>query len=94
MFGDLTGFKVELDGVVNLDFGVGVSDGSTIVRNYVGDLVGSSFLGFNSQEFVLSNGYCESYLGLLGLDGEENESSCNISQHSVMLSGLFEGYNI
>ena len=45
---NLTSLQIQFDGVVNLNFGVGVPDGSSIMSDDVGDLVGSNFLGFNS----------------------------------------------
>lgn len=90
MLSDLTGLEIEFDGVVNLNFGVGVPDGPSIMSDDVGDLVGSNFLGSNSEEFVLTNKDYGSYLGFLGLDGEQYKSSSHIPQQSVMLSSFLE----
>ena len=53
MFKDFIVGKVEIDGVFNVDIGVGVSDGSSVVGNDVGDLVGGDLFSFDLAQFIL-----------------------------------------
>ena len=69
VIGNLTSLQIQFDGVVNLNFRVGVPDGSSIMSDDVGDLIGSNFLGFNSEEFELTVKN-DAYLGFFGFDGE------------------------
>jgi len=50
---DLSGSNVVLEGITNLDFRVGESDGSSIVSDDVRDLVGTNGLVGNLQELEL-----------------------------------------
>ena len=49
----MTSGDVELSGIVDGEFGVGESEGSTVVGNDVGDLVGADSLLGDLDELVL-----------------------------------------
>lgn len=82
---DGLGGDVNLDGVVDLDFRVSESDGSSVVGDDVWDFVWSDFLSDNLAELVF---------GFIGLDGSHDESSLNIEQHSEVFTRLINGDNI
>lgn len=82
---DVTGGEVELDGVVDADLGVRVTDGSTVVGDNVGDGVLTDALLLDLAEFELR-------LGLRDLDSLE--SSLNVVEDSEGLSGLGDGNDV
>jgi hypothetical protein len=45
--------QVKLDGVVDIDVRVGISEGSSVVSDDVRDLVGGNFLSFDLAQFIL-----------------------------------------
>ena len=53
----MTSGDVELGSVVDGEFGVGESEGSTVVGNDVGDLVGADSLLGDLDELVLKKGF-------------------------------------
>jgi len=82
---DITGDEVELDGVVDVDLGVGVTDGSTVVGDDVWDGVLANALLGDLAELELS-------LLLGDLDG--GEASLNVVKDSEVLSGLVDGDDV
>mmetsp|Transcript_68359 Transcript_68359/g.79592 ORF Transcript_68359/g.79592 Transcript_68359/m.79592 type:complete len:219 (-) Transcript_68359:210-866(-) len=76
---------VELDGVVDRDFWVSESDGSSVVSNDVWDFVWSDFLSDDLAEFVFS---------FIRLDGSHDESSLNVEEHSEVFTGLVDGDDV
>jgi hypothetical protein len=73
--------KVKLDSVVDLDGRVGVSDGSSVVGNEVGDTLGA--------ELVLSD-LEELEGGFLGGDSVDGESTLDVVKESEVLARLFD----
>jgi len=82
---DLAGSDVELDGVVDVDFWVGESEGSTIVGNNVRNLVGADSLLGDLAELVFS---------FLSADVSEDESALYVVENSVKLTSLLDADNI
>jgi hypothetical protein len=82
---NLSVFKVELDGVVLLDVGVGETDGSSVVGDDVWDLVLTHAL---SLDLAKLEG------GFLGLDSVGHEASLDVVEHAEVLTGLVDGNNI
>jgi len=82
---DITGGEVELDGVVDVDLGVGVSDGSTVMGDDVWDRVFADALLLDLAEFEL---------GFLLGDLDGGEASLNIVEDSEVLSGLGDGDDV
>ena len=74
-----------LDGIRDLDIGVGISDGSSVMGNDVGDLVLSELLLNNLEEL-------EGSLLLVNLVGDE--SSLDVVEDSEVLVGLLNCNNI
>ena len=70
--------KVELDGVVDLDSRVRVSDGSSVVGNDVGDTLGAELVSSDLEELERS---------LLGGDSVDGESSLDVVEESEVLAG-------
>lgn len=70
--------KVELDGVVDLDSRVGVSDGSAVVGDDVGDTLGAELVSSDLQELEGR---------LLGGDSVDGESSLDVVEESEVLAG-------
>ena len=82
---DLVLNKVELDRVVDFDGGVGVSDGSSVVGNDVGDTLGTELMFSDLEELEGS---------LLWGDSVDGESALDVVEKSEVLSGLFNGNDI
>lgn len=93
---DITGFQVSetfdlvvnevvLEGITDLDFGVGESDGSGVVGNDVGDLVGTNSLSSDLQELELS---------FFLVEGLEDESTLGVVEDSEGLVGLFDSDDV
>ena len=85
---DLSSGNIELNSVIDGDFGVGESESSTVVGDNVGDLVGSDSLLGDLAELVLTGFSClghyrSSYFSFFGLDVSEDESSLNVVEDSV-----------
>lgn len=76
---DFTGLKVQLDGVVLLDFWVGETDGSSVVGDNVGDLVLSEGLSLDLAELEV---------GFLAFDADWLETSLDVVEDSEVLVGL------
>jgi len=82
---NITSLKVELDGVVLLNVGVGETDGTAVVGNNIWDLV----LAEN-----LSGDFAELEGSLLGVDGVGLEAALNVVEHAEVLASLVDGNNI
>jgi len=82
---DLVGLKVELDGVVLLDVGVGETDGTAVVGHNVWDLVLAEDLLGNLKELEL---------GLSGVNGVGDEATLGVVEHAEVLGGSGDGNNI
>jgi len=82
---DGSGGEVELDGVVDVDLGVRVSDGSTVMGDDVWDRV-------FANAFLLD--LAELELGFLLGDLNGGEASLNIVEDSEVLSGLGDGDDV
>jgi hypothetical protein len=79
---DLVLLEVVPDGVSFSDVGVWESNGSRVVGDDVGDLVGSDGSGFDFKKFVV--GFCV-------FDLDEDESSLDVVEESVAFSGFYDG---
>jgi hypothetical protein len=75
----------ELDGVLDLDQGIGVADGATIVGDEVRDLVLS-----HSD----SNNLAELELGLICVDAVDVEATLSIIEETEVLSSLWDAHHI
>jgi len=87
-FGEIGDFilnQVVLDGIVDLDFRVGESDGSSIMGYDVRDPVGSQ---------SLLNDLTELELSFFFLQGSKDETSLGVIENSEFLVGLFNGDNV
>jgi len=83
---DLSGLEIDLDGIINLDKRIRVSDGSSIMEIDVGNTIVSNLGGFDLAKLVF---------GLLGRDLLNDKSSLNVEQKSVVsVSDLIDGNNI
>lgn len=77
--------QVELDGVVGLDDGVGVSDSSTVVGDEVGDTLLAELVGLDLQELVGS---------LFRGDSVDGESTLDVVQQSEVFTGSLDGDDV
>jgi hypothetical protein len=82
---DITGLEVKLDGVVNVDLGVGVTDGSSVMGDDVRNLVLTDSLLLDLAEFEL---------GFLLRDLDGGEASLNVVKDSEVLSGFGDGDDV
>jgi hypothetical protein len=82
---DISGLEVKLDGVVNVDLGVGVSDGSTVMGDDVWDRVFADAFLVDLAEFEL---------GFLLGDLDGGEASLDIVEDSEVFSGLGDGDDV
>jgi len=82
---DLTSGDVELSSVVDGEFGVGESEGSTVVGDNVGDLVGADSLLGDLDELVFS---------FFLADVSEDESALNVVEDSVQFTSLLDGDDV
>jgi hypothetical protein len=82
---DLTSGDVELSSVVDGEFRVGESEGSAVVGDDVGDLVGADSLLGDLNELVLS---------FFLSDVSEDESSLNVVEDSVQFTSLLDGDDV
>ena len=83
--GDLAGLELELDGVVDLDEGVGVADGAAVVGDDVWDTLGANTGLADLKELVGS---------LLRGDAVDGEAALNVVEETEMLARLLDGNNI
>lgn len=77
--------EVELDSVVDLDGRVGVSDGSAIMGNDVGNTLGTKLMLSHLKELESS---------LLGGDSVDGESALNIVEEAEVLARSLDGNDI
>lgn len=82
---NLVVFKVEFDSVALVDFGVGESDGSTVVGHNIGNFVGTNSFGSDLKKLRFSFGF---------LDLGKGKSALDVVEKSVVLVGLGDGDNI
>ena len=79
--GDLCLFNVILDGVVDTDMGVGITDGSAIVGDDVGNSTVADSDATDFQELVGR---------LLRCDAVDRETALDIIEQTEVLSGFFD----
>jgi hypothetical protein len=82
---DLVLDKVELDGVVDLDRGVGVTDGAAVVGDNVGDTLGTKL---GAADLAELEG------GLLGGDAVDGEAALDVVKETEVLTGALNGDDI
>lgn len=82
---DLSGLQIELDSVVNLDGGVRVTDGTSVVGDNVGDAASTNCDLTDFAELVGS---------LLRGDTVDSETSLDIVKETEVLARLLDRYNI
>lgn len=82
---DLVLNEVELDSVVDLDSRVGISDGSAIVGNDVGNALGTKLMLSDLEELESS---------LLGADSVNGESALDIVEKTEVLARSLNGDDI
>jgi len=85
VIGDLSGFQIDLDGIVDLDEWVRISDGSSVMKRNVRDALVSNCGFLDLAEFVL---------GFFTRNWLQGESSLGVIEQSEAFVGLFDGYNI
>jgi hypothetical protein len=83
--GDFVGSQVELDGVVDLDEGVGESEGSSVVGDNIRDTLGAHSSSLDSAELEF---------GFAGGDLGKSESTFAVVEESVVGFSLEEGDDI
>lgn len=83
--GYLAGLDVELDSVVDLDQGIRVANGATIVGDNVWDTLGTN-TGLADLEQLVS--------GLLSGDSVDGEAALDIVEETEVLARLLNGNNI
>jgi len=84
-FGNLSSGEIDLDGVVDLDQRVWVSDCSRIMRNEERDSLGSKLDPLDLAQLVL---------GLLGLNSVDGESALGIVDEAEVLARLVDGDDV
>jgi len=77
--------QIELDGIVNLDDGVRVTDGATLVCHDVRDALSSELLALNLAELEL---------GLLGSDSVDSIATLCVEEKAEILVGLLNSDDI
>lgn len=82
---DLSLFDIELDGIVDLDEGVGITDGSAVVGDNVRDALGADGDLADLEELVL---------GFLGGDAVDCEAALDVVEETEVLARLLNGDDI
>jgi len=82
---DLASGQIDLDGVVDLDGGIGVADGSRIVRNQEWDSALAKLHTLDLAELVL---------GLLSLDAVDGKAALGVVDEAEVLASLLNGDDI
>ena len=83
--GDFVLLKVELDGVIDLDEGIGIPDGSAVVGDNMRDTTGTESDLADLEEFVA---------GLLGGDAVDREATLDVVEQTEVLARLLDGNDI
>jgi hypothetical protein len=83
--GDLAGLEVNLDGVVNLDCWVWVTDSSSIVRDQEWDSALAQLYSLDLSKLVF---------GLLGLDSVDGEATLGVVDKTEVLASLLDADDI
>ena len=84
-FSDFTSFQINLDGVVDLDQWVWVTDGTTIVSNGIWDSLGTELDLFHLGKLVL---------GFFFSDAMDGETTLDIIDETKVFTSLFNGDDI
>ena len=79
--GDLVLLKVELDGIVDLDQRIGVTNCATVVSNNMGDTLGTNCDSLDFEELVGCFLWC---------DAVDRESTLNIVEETEVLARFFD----
>jgi len=82
---DVAGLQVKLQGIVDLDGGVGETDGSTVVSHDIGDLVLSKTLLGDLAQLVS---------GLLAVNSVGLEATLDVVQDTVVLARFRDGDDV
>jgi hypothetical protein len=82
---DLALLKIELDGIVDTDRWVGVTDRATVVSDYMWDTFGTYCHFADFEELVGS---------FFRRDAVDCETALDIVEQTEMLAGFFDGDNI
>lgn len=83
--GDLAGLQIELDGIVDLDQGIGIADGAAVVGDEVGNTTSTKGDTANLEELVG---------GLLSSDAVDGEAALDVVEETEVLARLFNGDDI
>jgi hypothetical protein len=82
---DLVGGNINLDGVPDLNEGIGVADGAAVVGDDIGNLAGASAEPLDAAKLEFS---------LLRGDPVEDEASLGIVEHAEVLAGLLNADDV
>lgn len=82
---NLIRLQVELDRVVHLDSGVGVSDRTTVVRRDVGNTARAERHASDFEQLVG---------GFFGCDAVDCETALDVVQDAEVLAGFFQGDDV
>jgi len=82
---DLVVDEIEFNSVVHLDVWVGVSNGSTVVGDDVGDTLGTELVNTDFEELVG---------GFLGSDSVDGESTLDVVKKTEVFTGSLEGDDV
>jgi len=83
--GDLAGCEVDLNGVVDLDRWIRVTDSSSIVRDQEWDSALAQLYSLNLPKLVF---------GLLGLDSVDGEAALGVVDQTKVLASLFDADDV
>jgi len=83
--GDFTLVEVKLDGVVDLDSWIRITDGASVVSDNMGDALGTKGDFTDFEKFVCS---------LLGGDAVNGEATLNIVQQTEVFTRFFDGNRV
>lgn len=101
---NLAGGEINLDGILGLDVGVRVSDGTTVVSDEVGDGLGTNMNRLDAAELeldhdrlinnILNFQSLSTYASFGGVDSVEDETALSIVQESEVFLGFLDANNI
>jgi len=83
--GDLAGSQIDLDGIIDLDLGIWVSDSSCIMRNKKGD---ASFAELNASDFA------KFVCRLFSRDAVHGEPALCVVNEAEVLTSLLDGDDV